>query len=206
MVQPREVGRGVGVASRILICAGIVVLWLAVYRVDRPIVARAASVRAAPDTTQVYLDKIPAGYRDWPVISLATIGFPLYDIRAKLGNNLAINAYRSGKIPFPDGAIIARLAWKQDTSADNNNAFRLARGGKVSADALDKMLSQSFVAGSPTNIQFMVKDSRKYASTGGWGFGQFTNGKPDTGVVMTTCFACHAPAKDRDFLFTRYAP
>ena len=52
----------------------------------------------------------------------------------------------------------------------------------------------------------MVKDSKKYASTGGWGFAQFTNGKPDGEAVDKTCFGCHGPAKDRDFVFTRYAP
>jgi len=62
------------------------------------------------------------------------------------------------------------------------------------------------VAGPPTNVQFMVKDSKKYAATGGWGFAQFTDGKPDGEAVHKTCFACHAPAKDRDFVFTSYAP
>jgi hypothetical protein len=36
----------------------------------------------------------------------------------------------------------------------------------------------SFVAGPAINIQFMVKDSTKYASSGGWGFAEFTDGKP----------------------------
>ena len=43
-------------------------------------------------------------------------------------------------------------------------------------------------------------------STGGWGFAQFTNGKPDGEEVQNTCFSCHAPNKDRDYVFTRYAP
>jgi hypothetical protein len=55
-------------------------------------------------------------------------------------------------------------------------------------------------------MQFMVKDSKKYAATGGWGFGDFTNGKPRNEKLMKTCFACHLPAKDRDFVFTRYSP
>jgi hypothetical protein len=54
------------------------------------------------------------------------------------------------------------------------------------------------VAGPPTNVQFMVKDSKKYATTDGWGFTQFTAGKP--------CLSSHATAKDLDFVFTRYAP
>jgi hypothetical protein len=67
-------------------------------------------------------------------------------------------------------------------------------------------LAASSVAGQPTNVQFMVKESRKYAATGGWGFAQFTNGKPDDEALHKTCFSCHAPGKDRDFVFTRYAP
>jgi hypothetical protein len=76
------------------------------------------------------------------------------DLRAVLGNDLAIKAYRERKLPFPDGAIIARLAWSYDTSEENNKVFGRA---------------QSFVAGAPINVQFMVKDSKKYAATGGWG-------------------------------------
>ena len=76
----------------------------------------------------------------------------------------------------------------------------------MSPDALQKLLAESFVAGPATNVQFMIKDSRKYASTSGWGFAQFTNGKPDGEAVHNTCFPCHAPAKDRDFVFTRYPP
>jgi hypothetical protein len=52
----------------------------------------------------------------------------------------------------------------------------------------------------------MVKDSSKYASTGGWGFAQFNDGKPADAAVHQTCFRCHEPAKARDFVFTRYAP
>jgi hypothetical protein len=55
-------------------------------------------------------------------------------------------------------------------------------------------------------MQFMVKDSKKYAATGGWGFGDLTNGKPGDMKLMNTCFACHVPAKDNNFVFTHYAP
>jgi len=195
----------VGFVPRVVALTGILALGLASVRIG-PGVARAAATKRRADTAQVFVTTIPPGYRDWMLISVATIGTPLFDIRAKLGNNLAISAYRTGKIPFPDGAVIARLAWKLDTSAANNNAFRLARTGQVSAVALERMLAGSFVAGAATNLQFMVKNSRKYASTGGWGFGQFTNGKADTGAVMKTCFACHTPIKNHDFVFTQYAP
>ena len=52
----------------------------------------------------------------------------------------------------------------------------------------------------------MVKDSSKYASTGGWGYAQFDDGKPASEAVHNACFACHAIVKERDFVFNRYAP
>jgi cytochrome c2 len=52
----------------------------------------------------------------------------------------------------------------------------------------------------------MVKDSKKYAATGGWGFAQFNDGKPAGEAVLNTCFACHQAIKDRDLVFTHYAP
>lgn len=172
---------------------------------------RAGDIRGQSIATQeaaapIYGIKIPPGYRDWRMISIAHVGEPLNDLRVKLGNDLAIKAYREGR-PFPDGAIIARLAYRAVTSEENNKAFRAAaeRQG-VPPDQITKLLAGSLVAGSPTNVQFMVKDSKKYASTGGWGFAQFTDGKPDGEAVHKTCFVCHAPAKDSDFVFTHYAP
>jgi hypothetical protein len=137
------------------------------------------------------LGTLPAGYRDWRLISVAHEEGNLNDIRAILGNEAAIKAYREGKLPFPDGAIIARLAWKYVPSEENNKAFGRA---------------QSFIAGDPTNVQFIVKDSVKYASTGGWGFAQFNDGKPVDASALSPCFGCHIPVKARDFVFTRYAP
>jgi Cytochrome P460 len=64
----------------------------------------------------------------------------------------------------------------------------------------------AFVVGSRVNMQIMVKDSKKYAATGGWGFGDFKDGKPGDEALHKTCFACHEPARDRDFVFTHYAP
>jgi hypothetical protein len=53
----------------------------------------------------------------------------------------------------------------------------------------------------------MVKDSKKYSATGGWGFGKFVNGKPDDEAQHKRCFGCHqANVKDHDFVFTRFAP
>jgi hypothetical protein len=140
---------------------------------------------------QISLVQIPPGYRDWRLISVAHEAGDLNDIRAILGNDLAIKAYREQKLPFPDGAVIARLAWNYVPSEENNKVF-----GR----------EQSFVAGPPTNVQFMIKDSKKYAATGGWGFAQFTDGKPFNEAASKACFSCHVPAKARDFVFTQYAP
>jgi hypothetical protein len=141
------------------------------------------------------------------MISAAQVGAPVNDLRVKLGNDVALKPYREGKRPFPDGTIIARLAYSQVTSEENNKVFRAAAEQRgLPAEQLEKLLAASSVAGPATNVQFMVKDSKKYASTGGWGFAQFTDGKPDGEAVHKTCFACHAPAKDSDFVFTRYTP
>ena len=87
--------------------------------------------------------------------------------------------------------------------------------GEVSSDKNNKVLAegfpgagiQSFVPGPDLNMQVMVKDSKKYAATGGWGFGRFVNGKPADLAQHQTCFACHqALVKDHDFVFTRLAP
>ena len=55
-------------------------------------------------------------------------------------------------------------------------------------------------------VQFMVKDSKKYAATGGWGYAQFNDGKALDDSMMQTCYPCHQAVKSRDFVFTRYAP
>jgi hypothetical protein len=157
------------------------------------------------DAAPIYGVTLPAGYRDWPLISVATVGAPVSDMRAKLGNDVAMKAFRAGTRPFPDGTIIARLAWKQTTSEENNRALGPAAEKQLGPEAAQKLLSQSFVAGPAINVQFMVKDSKKYASTGGWGFAQFNDVKPADEAVHKTCFACHGPAKDRDFVFTHYS-
>lgn len=145
--------------------------------------------------TPIFVNKIPPGYRDWKVVSVAHEAGNLNDIRAVLGNDIAIKAYREGKLPFPEGAIVGRIAWNYVSSAENNRAL-----GR----------EQSFVAGSPTTdayLQFMVKDSKKYAATGGWGYSSFDkDGKPSSDAAMKTCFPCHQAIKDRDFIFTGYTP
>ena len=150
-----------------------------------------ASEQADGTAAPIFGVKIPPGYRDWKLISVAHEAGNLNDLRAILGNDVAVKAYREGRLPFPDGSIVARLAWSYVPSEENNKVF-----GR----------DQSFVAGSPTNVQLMVKDSRKYAATGGWGFAQFKDGKPADEALHKTCFPCHEPVKARDFVFTQYAP
>lgn len=136
--------------------------------------------------------ELPAGYRDWRLISVAHEEGKLNDLRAVLGNDIAVEAFREGKRPFPDGTIIARLAWNYEPLAESEKAFGHP---------------QSFVAGEPKNgVQFMVKDSRKYAATNGWGFAQFDDGKPAAEAVQNKCFSCHQVVEKRDLVFTRYAP
>jgi hypothetical protein len=94
-------------------------------------------------------------------------------LRAQLGNDIATKAYREGRLPFPDGAILVALHWKRDPSDEDNQVF-----GRV----------QASVAGSPINMQVMVKDSKRYAATGGWGFGDFKDGKPSDEALHQKCF------------------
>jgi hypothetical protein len=137
-----------------------------------------------------FVTEIPKGYRDWQWISSAHEAGDLNSLGGILGNDIAIQAYREGKLPFPDGSIIAALHYQHAPSEENNKVF-----GK----------EQSFVPGAATNIQFMIKDSKKYAATGGWGFGHFKDGKPANAAFMKPCFPCHEKAKATDFVFTRYA-
>src|SRR6202161_901976 len=140
------------------------------------------SLHADDSGTPIFVTTIPPGYRDWKLISVAHEEGNLNSIGAILGNNVAIKAYREGKLPFPDGAIIAALHYSHVPSEENNKVF-----GR----------SQSFIAGPPTNVQFMVKDSKKHAATGGWGFAHF-NGrgeKPAPKKVLQSCFPCHAQMK-----------
>ena len=162
--------------------------------------AKEGQPQAASNASPIYGITIPAEYRDWRLISvnhLAGAGGNLKQVRAQLGNDIAIKAFREGKLPFPDGTIIAALHWNEVSSDENN---------KVLATGFPGVGLQSSIAGSAENVQFMVKDSKKYAATGGWGFADFKNGKPGNEALHNTCFPCHQPAKDRDYVFTHYAP
>ena len=140
----------------------------------------AADVAAAPTGVT-----IPKGYRNWQVVAPSQRD-DKDEIRVILGNDIAMKAFRAKQLPFPDGAILAKLAWKRAKSAEFDNTF---------------------VPGEPQRIEFMVKNAKKYAATGGWGFGRFVNGAPADEKEHGTCWPCHeGSVKGNDFVFTRYAP
>lgn len=135
---------------------------------------------------------LPTGYRNWTLISVAREEGNLDDLRAILGNEPAIKALKKSEYSIPNGAIIARFAWSYEALEESAKAF-----GRP----------QSHVAGHPKNsVQLMVKDTTRYASTGGWGFAQFDAGKSTNTADQHACFACHSAAKDRDYVFNRFAP
>lgn len=149
-------------------------------------VSAAKSDAAAATASPIYGVTIPEGYRQWELIAPALEGEPLDELRTVVGNSTATKAYRAGTLPFPDGTVLVKLAWKQMTSSEFEPAT---------------------VPGAATTVQVMVKDSKRYASTGGWGFGRFIDSKPVDEAQHQTCFACHeARVKGHDFVFTRYAP
>lgn len=158
-----------------------------------------AAVSSAQDqddrASPVFGVRLPEGYRDWKLISVAQENGKNNDIRAILGNEIAVEAFRKGIRPFPDGSIIVRLAWRYQSSPRNDKVFPSP---------------QSFVAGEPTNIQVSVKDSKRYAATSGWGYGQFENGLPNRDpAVAQACYSCHLKLKglnpEADFVFTDYS-
>lgn len=156
-----------------------------------------ASGQSDGDASPIYGVKIPAGFRDWKLIAVANLLIPgkTDQLRAQVGNDIAIKAFKEGTLPFPDGAIIAAIHWTRVPSEFNNKVLDPAFPG-----------AQSLVVASRLNVQFMVKDSTKYAATGGWGFADFTGEKPGDKALHETCFPCHIPAKDHDYVFTHYAP
>lgn len=156
----------------------------------------AGTVTSSSNASPIYGVTIPDGYRDWKLISIARLKTDKIDqLRAQLGNDIAIRAFKEGKIPFPDGTTIAALHWTYVPSEDNDKVLAGAFPG-----------AQSFVPGAAVNVQIMIKDSKKYAASGGWGFADFKNGRPGDRALHETCFPCHEPAKNHDFVFAHYAP
>ncbi len=109
----------------------------------------------------IYGITIPPGYRDWKLISVAHEEGNLNDLRAQFwATTWRLRPIEKGSFRSRTALSLPRLHWSHVPSEENNKVF-----GRP----------QSFVAGPPPvwYIQFMVKDSKKYAATGGWGFAQF---------------------------------
>ena len=131
---------------------------------------------------------LPAGYKDWKVIA-SSHRTDNNTLRVIVGNEIAVRAARAGRTnPWPDGSVLGKLVWK-DTA---HPAWQTAQ-----------------VPGDFVHAEFMVKDSKKYASTGGWGFARWLGlaqtpyGK-DANFVQE-CFGCHTPVKNNDWVFTHPA-
>ncbi|VWC58014.1 cytochrome C oxidase subunit III [Burkholderia lata] len=172
----RRGGRRAFVACVLLACALTVSGPPAFAEQPKPVAA------ASP----IYGVTIPPGYRKWEMVAPAEEAAPLDELRVVLGNPVAIRALEKATLPFPDGTILVKLAYKRKQSDE---------------------FAPATVPGQATTVQVMVKDSRRYASTGGWGFGRFINGVPADIGQHQTCFACHqARVKNHDYVFTRLAP
>lgn len=165
--------------------------FLGAFVVSSLAVGVAASQSADPATpsenaSPIYGVTIPEGYRDWKFIAPAQEAPPLDELRAVLGNDIAVDAYKKGTLPFPDGSILVKLAYKRKQSTE---------------------FAPATVPGAPTTVQVMVKDSKKYPDSHGWGFGRFIDGEPVDIAQHETCLSCHVGnVKDHDYVFTRYAP
>ena len=81
------------------------------------------SATRADEESAAYVTDIPSGYRDWRWISSAHEAGSLNSLGAVLGNEVAIKAFRAGKLPFPDGTIIAALHYCYVPSDENNKVF-----------------------------------------------------------------------------------
>lgn len=149
------------------------------------IMLNAGAVAAADKTVSPNGIALYADYMTWNAVA------PSYredrgHIRIITGNEIAVKALRSGKKPLPDGSVLAKVSW----NAVKNPAFPLATE-----------------PGDFGQVEFMVKDAKKYVNTGGWGFARFVGNelKPygkDAGFAGE-CFSCHMPVADNDYLFTK---
>jgi hypothetical protein len=130
----------------------------------------------------------PTGYRLWTHVKAALIGpqSPAFEnsggIHHIYANEKAMEGYRTGK--FPDGSVIV-------------------------ADFLETRENAGVTTEGPRRrIDVMVKDSKRYAATGGWGFEQFRGDSQTDRMVTaenaTKCFACHAKQKDHDSVFSEF--
>ena len=144
----------------------------------------AAGVAPAPNGL-----RLPEGYQDWRVISVSH-RVDNNTLRVILGNDVAVEAARSGQTnPWPDGAILGKIVWKQAPEDQWPKAI-----------APDRFV----------HAEFMYKDSRRFADNGtGWGWARWKglDQKPygKDAKVAEECIGCHMPVKGRDWVFTRPA-
>ena len=139
------------------------------------------------------------GYESWQTIAISENG-PV--VAVIVGNPQMIEAFQAGipgnGKPFPDGAKMAKIHWIPKKSANPGNPT-----------VPDKL----------ANVDFMVKDSKRFADSGGWGYAVFeidaktktfrpgnTSDTPPQGNDAKCGFACHTIVKNRDYVFTDYAP
>jgi hypothetical protein len=137
------------------------------------------------------------GYEAWQAISMSRNEKA---VAMTLGNSVMIDAYKAGfpgnGKPVPDGAKMAKIHW-----APKPNEF----------------FKEATVPGKLANVDFMVKDSKRFADSGGWGWAVFDYdaasdtfkpgtlaGTPPQGNDAKCGFACHTAAKTRDYVFTDY--
>jgi hypothetical protein len=138
------------------------------------------------------------GFESWQTISVSHNGDKLAAI---LGNPAMIEAYKTGVPgngkPFPDGAKMAKIHW---TLKKNESA----PGQPLQPDTLH-------------DVDFMVKDGKRFADSGGWGYGEFEydnasdtyrlgtqSDEPPQGNDAKCGFACHTIVKKQDYVFTAY--
>ncbi|HEB83316.1 MAG TPA: cytochrome P460 [Gammaproteobacteria bacterium] len=124
----------------------------------------------------------PQGWQDWSVIAVSH-RTDNNTLRVILGNDIAVKAARSGRTnPWPDGTILGKTVWKDD-KLDNWPA--------------------ATAPGRFVHAEFMFKDSKKYASTYGWGWARWVGLEQKPFQKGTqVCTDCHTPVKGRDWVFT----
>jgi Cytochrome P460/Haem-binding domain len=123
-------------------------------------------------------------YKNWKAIS-STDRFDNHTMREILGNDVAVKAIAENRInPWPDGAAFAKVAWTQ-AKPDEQGVVK---------------------TGAFIQVELMIKDANRYASTEGWAFGRWRGteltpyGK-DAGF-QGECTGCHAPMKKNDYVYT----
>ena len=157
----------------------------------------ASATDSAAQTTSaspVYGVTLPADYRDWQLVAVSHVPDAGPNrLKAILGNPAAIKAMKAGTLPLPDGAMLAKVEWHAEQHPEQS----------------ERVLGEpnAFFPGERIQLGIMVKDSKKYASTGGWGYGEFVDGKALDKATHETCNGCHTAGAGpkNDFVFTHYA-